>query len=42
MEDMRKWCRRVNMVERSYTNECKWKNEPFFNFPRNGGKRDKE
>jgi hypothetical protein len=42
MEDMRKWCRRVNVVESSYTHECKWKNELFFNFPRNGGKRDIE
>jgi hypothetical protein len=40
-KDIRKGCRRVNMVEILCTHVCKWKNETCRNDSRNRGREDK-
>jgi hypothetical protein len=36
-EEVGKGCRRVNMVQMLCTRVCKWKNETWWNYSRNGG-----
>jgi hypothetical protein len=33
-----KWWRRVNMVHILCTHVCKWKNDTWWNYPKNGGR----
>jgi hypothetical protein len=40
-EDIRKGCRRRSVVEILCTRVCKWKNENFWKYSRNGGMRNK-
>jgi hypothetical protein len=39
--DEREKCRRVNMVQIMYTHVCKWKNESYCNYSRNGWRGEK-
>jgi hypothetical protein len=40
-EDLRKGCKRVNMVGILGTHVCKWKNETYLNYSKNGRRGDK-
>jgi hypothetical protein len=40
-EDVGIGCRRANMVPILCTHICKWKNEDWCNYSRNGGREDK-
>jgi hypothetical protein len=41
-EDIRKGCRRVNVMEILCTHVCKWRNETCRNYSKNGGRVIKE
>jgi hypothetical protein len=41
-EDIKKECRKVNMMEILCTHIWKWRNETYWNYSRNGGKGIKE